>query len=155
MSIIKKSAGSSLDLRLSLDRLEVGGSVLAQRADKVVGQNVAFINITADLADKALLSFGLRLRLYMLLVVGVGLGFLVAHDSGFGNGADKEAVGAKIHILLYLKGDRGVNIFRKNDQAVVGADRRPVLKFVRGASALEAKVLEDFKGRFYGKAVDV
>ena len=51
--------------RLSLDRLEVGGSVLAQRADKVVGQNVAFINITADLADKALLSFGLGLRLNM------------------------------------------------------------------------------------------
>ena len=67
--------------------------MLAQRTDKVVWKHIPFIDISAYLAYKAFLSFRLRLRLNIVLVVGVSHGLLIAHNSGFRYGADEHAVG--------------------------------------------------------------
>ena len=78
----------SLSKYLSFDRLEVNSSMFAQRADVVFRKLIAFVDISADFAYKAFLSFCLWLRFYIVLVVGVGHGLLVTHDAGFGDSSD-------------------------------------------------------------------
>ena len=87
---------------LSFDRLKIHSAMLAQRADDILGELVALVDVAANLADKAFLAFGLGLRLDVLLIVVVGHGLPVADDAGFGHAADEHAVGTQIHILLHL-----------------------------------------------------
>ena len=76
--------------------------MLAQRTDEVIGEFIAFVDVTAYLAYPALLAFGLGLRLNLILIIGIGHGLLIGHDSGLGHFTYKHAVGIKVHILLYL-----------------------------------------------------
>lgn len=55
--------------------------MLAQRADDILGELVALVDVAANLADKAFLAFGLGLRLDVLLIVVVGHGLPVADDA--------------------------------------------------------------------------
>ena len=59
----------SVQLARIEDMLEIRSSVFAERADKVFGQFITFINISANFADITLLSFCLRLRLNVILIV--------------------------------------------------------------------------------------
>ena len=52
---------------LLLDGFKIRGAVLAQGADDVIGQGIALVHPTADLADVALLALHLRLGLHVLL----------------------------------------------------------------------------------------
>ena len=76
--------------------------MLAQRADNIIRQSISLIDIAAYLAHKALLAICLRLRLYIVLLIGVGHGLPIAHHPCFCYGADKHTVSIQIHILIYL-----------------------------------------------------
>ena len=52
-----------------LDRFKVSHTVFAERADEVIRKYISFIDISADLADKAFLSFCVRFRLYVVLII--------------------------------------------------------------------------------------
>ena len=70
-----------------LYRLKVYGTMLAQRADDILGELVALVDVAANLADEAFFALGLGLRLDILLIVGVGHGLPVIDDAGFGHAA--------------------------------------------------------------------
>ena len=72
--------------------------MLAQRADDIFRKFISFIDISADFAHESFLAVCFRLRFYVLLVVGVGHGILIAHDTGFCDAADEHTVSAQINI---------------------------------------------------------
>ena len=129
--------------------------MLAERTDKVIRKSIPFIDITADLADKALLPFRLRFRLDIFLIICVGHGILVGHDSRLCHTADKHTVCAQIHILLNFQRHKGINIVRQEIEAIIRTDRLKIRKLVNRAAAPEAKVLEDGEWSFNRQAVDV
>ena len=51
--------------------------MLAKRTDKIIGEGLTLINITAYLADITLFTFGLRLGFDIILIVVVGHCFSV------------------------------------------------------------------------------
>ena len=120
--------------------------MLAQGADDVLRQLVAFVDPAADLADKALLALCLRLGLHVLLVVGVGHGLGVGHDPGLGDGADEHAVGIQVHIVLHLQGHEGIDELGQEPQPVVGPEGLHPLKLICRPAGLEAVALEDGEG---------
>ena len=139
----------------SAQGLEVGSAVLAERADEVVGQDLALVDVAADLADPALLEVGLGLGLDVGLVVVVGHGLLGGQDPGLGNGADEHAVSVQVHVLLHLEAHKGVDVLVQEDDAVVGAEVFALGELVHVPAGLEAKVLEGGEGDLHGQAVDV
>lgn len=116
--------------------------MLAQRAHNIVRQSLTLIYPTANLADIALLSLGLRLRFYIILVEGVGHGFVVGDNSCLVNGADEHTVGIQIHIAFYLQGHEGVDIPGQKPQTVVGAQLIDAHELICRPSALESEILE-------------
>ena len=93
--------------------------MLAQRADEVLGQGVAFVDISADFAHIAFFALGLGLRLDVLLIVGVGSGLLVRYDTCLGDFADEHSVGVKVHVLLHLERKEGVDVSGQENQSVI------------------------------------
>ena len=59
--------------------------MLAQRADEVLGQRIALVDVAADLADISLLALGLGLGLDMILIIGISHRLAVGEDSCLGN----------------------------------------------------------------------
>ena len=59
--------------------LKICGSMFAQRANKVLRQFVALIDVAAHFANKSLLALCLWLGLYIILVIGISHGILIAH----------------------------------------------------------------------------
>ena len=140
---------------LLLYLLKICRAVLAQRTNEIIGQRFALVDVSADLANVALLAVCLGLGLYVFMVVCVGHRLAVRDDSRFINRADEHAVRAEINVVLHGERHCGVDILGKYDQTVVRADGGTVFKLVRVASALEAKGLKYRKGRVYRQAVDV
>ena len=91
----------------------------------------------------------------MLLVIGVGHGFLIGEHPGLGHGADEHAVGIQIHIPLHLEGHHGVNIPPQESQPVIRAQHAFPGEFIHAASALEAEALKHAEGRVHRQAVKV
>lgn len=54
------------------DRFEIRDAVLAQRAEKILGQGIALVEIAAHFAHIALFAVCLGLRLHVLLIPGRG-----------------------------------------------------------------------------------
>ncbi len=119
--------------------------MLAERADKIIRQLVAFVDISAHRAYEALLALGIRLWLYIALVIGVGHGLYIGDNARLSYGADKHSVCVKIYILLYLKRHECIDISWKEYKAVIGAQGLAAGKFIYVSSALEAKILEYLK----------
>ena len=127
--------------------------MLADRADKVVRQLFTLIFISADrtapynlsgfLADDLL-----RLRLDMLLIVGIGRGGNIAQDIHIRYIRDKKGMGAEIHRLDDLPGNIGVGS-SGNDQGSVcrGFAIGKIGKLVDISSRMEAKLLKKLKFR--------
>ena len=63
------------------NRFKIRSTVFTKWADIVVWEFIAFVDVTADFADEAFFTFCFRLRLYVFLVVGVGHGVLVTHNT--------------------------------------------------------------------------
>ena len=129
--------------------------MLAQRADDILRKLVTFVDISADLADKALFAFCFRLRFYVLLIIGIAHGFPIAHDAGFGNAADEHTMGTQVYILLHLQGHKCVDILIQEYQSISGAVDFLACELIHGPSGLEAKLLEYGEGRVHGQAVYV
>ena len=129
--------------------------MLAQGADNVIGQGIAFVDPAADFADVALLALGLGLGLDVVLVEGIAHGLPVGNDPGFGDGADEHAVGVQIHHRLHLQAHEGVDVAGQEPQAVVRAQLIHAGELVHSAAALEAEGLEHGEGSGHIQAVDV
>ena len=74
--------------------------MLTQRTYDVIRELVALVDISADLTYEAFLAFRFRLRLDVLLVVGVRHGLLIGKHSGLSHGTNEHAVGIKIEYNL-------------------------------------------------------
>ena len=98
--------------------------MLAQRADEVLRQLVALVDIPAHLADEPVLALGLGARLYMLLVVGVCHRLAVGQHLRLGYVADEHAVRVEVDVLRHLERNIGVDVVGQHRQAVSGAQRR-------------------------------
>ena len=105
--------------------------MLAKRADEILGQLVALIDISAYLAYPALLAVCFGLWLDIVLIVSIGHCFLVGDNSCFGNAANKHTVSVKVDVAFYLERHEGVYILRQENKPVVGTQRFTVCKFVR------------------------
>ena len=86
-----------------LNRLEIGRSVLAKRADEVVGKLTLIVYEAADGANVALLPCYLRLGLNVILVIGIGHRFSIGDDSCLGYRADEHSVSIEVNVAFYLK----------------------------------------------------
>ena len=129
--------------------------MFAPGADKVGGKVFAFIDVAADFTDVSFFIICFGFGFDITVVVGVGHAFFFGNNLGFGNTADEHTVGADIHILLYLKGEEGINIAGQNHQTVGGATRSAIGKFIDRSATLEAKGFKDLEGGFGGEAVDI
>ena len=99
---------------------KIGCAVFAQRTDIILGEFLPFIDISAYLAYPAFLAFGLRLRLDIVLIVGIGHGISVADNSCLRNGTDKHSVGTKVNIILNFKRHNSVDILAQYHKPIVG-----------------------------------
>ena len=129
--------------------------MLAQWADIIFRKLIAFINVTAYFAHKAFFTLCLRFWLYILLIVGVGHGILVAHNTGFCDTADKHSMCAKIHVLLHLQRHKGIDVFIQEYQSIVRTVNLLTSEFICAASTLETELLEDGKWSIHRQAVDI
>ena len=102
----------AVSIRL-LDGFKISRPMFAQRADKILRKLIAFIDISADFADKPFFAFRLRLRLDMVLIIIVGHGFFIAHHAGFGDAANKHPMASEINILLHFQRHKRIDIARK------------------------------------------
>ena len=84
--------------------------MLAERADKIIRQNITLVNITAHLADKAFFALGLGLRLDIILIIIICHGLGVGYYARLGNKAYKHSVRVKVHILLNLERHKRIYI---------------------------------------------
>ena len=129
--------------------------MFTQRADVVCRKFIALVDITADFADKTFLSFGFRFWFYVVLVVGVSHGILIAHDTGLCDAADEHSVSAEIHIVFYLQGHESIDIFVQEYQAVVGVVYFLSGKFIGASAGLKAKLFKNRERSICGQAVYV
>lgn len=135
--------------------LKISCGVLAKRTDKVLGEGIALINITADFAYKALLALSLRLGLNIILIVGVGHCLLIVDYSCLGDAADEHSVSIEVNVGFNLKRHKGVDVIIKENEAVITAADLSILEFIRVSSADKAKLLKNPEGCFNIEAVDV
>lgn len=135
--------------------------MLAPRTDEVGGEGVAFVDITADLADPFLLATFChrccgRLGLDMLLVVGIGDAGAVAEHSGLHRHGDEQGVGAEVDTLGDDARNHGVDILGQVKQTVLCAEFCLAFgEFVHVVPALEAEVLERLHGGLLAEGAEV
>ena len=129
--------------------------MLAEGADEILGERIAFIDVAADLADVSLFALGFGLRLHVVLIIGVGHGLLVGKHSRFRYGADEHTVRVEIDVLFNLEGHERVDISGEEYETVVGTERRAILELIGVSAADEAERFKYLEGRFRGQAVDV
>ena len=86
--------------------------MLAERADEIVRQ-VALVDVSADLADPALLSLGRGLRLDVLLIVRIRHRVAVGDNARLFDAADEHPVRAEIDLVLDLERHERVDVFRQ------------------------------------------
>ena len=122
--------------------------MLAQGANVILRQGIAFIYIAADLANKALL-FCFRLGLYILLIVGVGHGFNIVEVYTLNYITDEPHVGLQIDLTDHIAGNIAVGIAIQ-EQKPIGRTLCvfKICKFIHIPTGLEAEVLENLKGCF-------
>ena len=130
--------------------------VLADGADIVFRQFLAFIDISAHLAHPAGL-FDLRLRLDVLPIVGVAHAVRLAEGLCLGHFAQEHGVTAQIDRLNDLQRHERIDILRQDDQTVGTAGRGfcAVTEFVRRPTALETELLKHAERRVHAQTVDV
>ncbi len=89
------------------------------------------------------------------MIVAIRHRFLVGKHARFRHGANEQAVSAHIQILLHLERHKGVDIFRQENQSIIGMQGRPTGKLIHAAAALETKVFKDAKRSLHRQAVDI
>ena len=138
--------------------LEIVLAVLAQGADKVVGQLASLMEVAADLADIALpaLGCGVLLGLDVGMIIGVGAGGGGGQDLGLHHIGDIQHLGLHVLHVDDLAGEDGVGVLGDIADAVGHALRvAHVRELVHVPPALEAEALEELVGRVLGEDGDV
>ena len=134
---------------------KIGGGMLAERADEIRREFIAFIDIAADFADPAFLLRGGLLRLDVVLIVGIGHGVEVGKRLGFRHAADEHAVGAEIDVVFDFQGIERIAVVGKDGQAVGGTGEGDIGELVVVAATAETEVLEDGERRGFREDIDV
>ena len=129
--------------------------MLAERTYKILGKLVSLIDITANLADKAFLALGLRLRLNVLLIIGICHCLGVRNNPRLGDRADKHSVGVEVNILLNLERHKRVDVSRQEGKSVIRTKRCDALKLIRISAASEAEVFKHAERCVNRKTVDI
>ena len=135
---------------------EVFCAVLAERADEIFRQRVAFVDVSADFADPAGFLFfdlWLWLRFDVFEVVCVGYGRILVEDCTFRDFSHKESVSAVVVGFDNLCGKESVGAFSYISKAVGTACviSFVTVELVHIPAALETKALENVEGCFLGK----
>jgi len=136
-------------------RFKVCNAVLAQRTNEVLGQILALINISANLAYPAFFAVGLGLGFNVVLIVGIGHCFLVGYNARLCYAANKHAVGVKVNVVLNLERHKAVDVLGQENKPVVGAQGSAVGKLVNVSAALEAEVLKYLERSLNRQTVNV
>ena len=95
--------------------------MLTKGAYIVCGKLLALVNVAAYLTAIAYLLCGLGLGLYVCVVVGIGDAFGLGEVFCLNNLCLKEGVRAHIFSAHNLKGEVGVYVFGKVEDAVLGS----------------------------------
>ena len=130
----------------SSDSFKVLGAMLTQRADKVRGQLLPFIDIAANLAHPSLFlgQLGLGLRFDMGKVVRVGHRGHLGQNPRLGHIGHKQGMGSPILCRDHFTGNDCVGELGQMQRAVLTAVRKvPTGELVGVPAALEAKMLEN------------
>ena len=130
--------------------------MLAERADEVFRQRVAFVDVSADFTDPAGFLFfdlWLWLRFDVFEVVCVGYGRILVEDCTFRDFSHKESVSAVVVGFDNLCGKESVGAFGHIGKAVGAACviSFVTVELVHILAALETKALENIEGCFLGK----
>ena len=136
-------------------RLEVLRAVLAEGADEVLGELVALVDVTADLADVALLAVRFGLGLNVCVVIDVGHGLLIREDSRLAYRADEHSVCVKVNVLLDLERHKGIDISGKHNETVIRAQGSAIRELINVSSADKSERLEYAEGSLNRQTVDV
>ena len=128
--------------RYLLDWFKINSAMFAQWADEVFWKFVAFVDISADFADKSFFSFCLWFWFYIVLIVCVGHGFLITHDTCFCDTADEHSMSTEVYILFNLQGHESVDIFIQEYESIVRTVDLLTFKFIYASAGLETKLLE-------------
>lgn len=129
--------------------------MLTKRTDIILRKLVAFVNITADLADKTFLSLGLRLGLDVFLIIRIRHGFSVGNNPGFGDFANEHSVCSEVYVIFYFERHERIDVFRKKNQSVIASQGLAVGKFIYTSAALESEYFKDLEGSVYAQTVNV
>ena len=129
--------------------------MLAEWADEIRWQLIAFIDVAANFADKTFFAIGLWFGFHILLIKGIGHGFHFGKHPGFRDAADEHAVSTQIHILFHLEGDEGIHPLREIDQSIGRPEGLQTVKFICVAAAVEAETLKGAECCLSGEAVQI
>ena len=125
--------------------------MLAERADEVVGQRFALIDVSADGAYPALLLLCLRCRLDVLMIEGIGSRRSVGEHKCVFNIGDKEQVRAQVDNLRHISAQHRIHALGDIDYTILGARESDAHSLVDIGSALESPMLESVERRFLGE----
>ena len=120
-----------------------------------VSRTSGVCSIAADLADVALLAFGLGLRLDVVLIVGVSHRLLLGDDARLNDGADEHSVRSQVNVIFNLEREERIDVLREEPKSVVRPHLLNARKLVGRSSRLETEVLENGERRIGRQAVDV
>ena len=138
-----------------MDLFEVSRAVLADRANDILGQGLALVFPSADLADESLLLRGLLLGLYVCVIVGIRHRRSLGNNARFAQNADEDTVRSNLLIALDPERHIGIDMLRRNSKLVFGTKECASLKLIGIASALESETLKNAEGRTFGNGADV
>ncbi len=134
------------------DLLEVDGGVFADGADEIVGEVLAVIDVAADFAAPDSASFTLgrsrfRLRLYVLLVIGVGGRWNVVELLAFRHFPDEHEVRSEVDGLCDLCAYEGVGACCDGQGTVCYAFAvGEVFELVSVSTRLEPEMFDEIEG---------
>ena len=129
--------------------------MFAQWADDIFRKFIAFINISANFADKAFFAFSLWLWFYMFLIVGVSHGLLIVHDTGLCDAADEHSVSTKIYVIFHFQRHESIDIFVQEYQSIVRVVHFLACKFIGASAGLESELFKNRERSFYRQTVYV
>ena len=129
--------------------------MLTQRADEIIGQVFAFMDISADFTYPTLFTVCLRFGFHVFLIICVGHGIQIGKYTRLGHGADEDTVAAQINVLFHLQGEESVDITMQESQPVIGTQRRHFCKLIYLSAGLETEVFKNGEGCIHRQTVNV
>ena len=84
--------------------------MLTQRADEIIRQVFAFVDISTDFTYPTFFAVCIRSGLNVFLIICVGHSIQIGKHTRLGHGADEDTVAAQINVLFNLQGEESIDI---------------------------------------------